>query len=104
GTVVSGGGFEVVFNGGIASGTTVSSGGTLVILPGAQVSGTVPLAGSHIISANVLVLSSNAVVSAVSGTVSGDVIAQGETEYVLAGGIAVSSVVPHVGTAKVHCG
>ncbi len=93
GTTIRSGGFEVVSSGGIAEGTVVSSGGTLVLLPGGLASGTVTSTGGIVVSPGVVVWSGSAVVSAVSGTLSGLVVSGMEGVSVLSHGTTVSSLI-----------
>ncbi|MFT8720147.1 Hint domain-containing protein [Acetobacter sp.] len=105
GDTVASGGFEIVASGATVSGETVEDGGTLILQDGASVSDITFADGGQIVSAGVMILSDDRVVSAVANIASGlDLEDYSETAEVMAGGALTSSTIGAGATLFVSSG
>ena len=100
GLTIDNGALGFVYSVGTAADTTVNAGGTLVILPGAQVNVGHPGVGT-VISTGVVVMSAGTLVSAVQ-QISGALISGRIDDYVLAGGLAITSTINSGGNEYVY--
>jgi autotransporter passenger strand-loop-strand repeat protein len=80
-SVIVSGGLELVLSGGLAIAATVDNGGELIVLPGGSATA-LNVAGGLAVTAGVVVLQGNTVISAANGTVSGASAGFGQIEYV----------------------
>ncbi len=89
-----------MLSGGSAANSTVGSGGTLIVLPGGSATGPSFASGSFDLDgAGVALVSSDAVISAVTGTLSGATVGGGDFAIVMAGGTLAGGTVTSGGNA-----
>ena len=90
-TVIAAGGSAVVLAGTLA-GTDVQSGGTLYLLGGTATATTVEI-GAYVVSTGVAFFSGTTVTLAPGSTVSGNIVAAANPEYVMAGGSSLDATI-----------